>query len=255
MADSGGSDWLGLLGILGAASIASAGALYNNRQQRKLQESTNDTAINLANTAHQREVEDLRAAGLNPILSATGSGAPTPSLGTANLDNALDSFGTNARSIGDAISRQRSLSNESLKLDNASRALDNKRSAETLTSDINSARAMADRDVALAQYDHELAQDRLDALHNYKYRNYVDNPTGIHVLLPNPDYRKDVADSVKADVKESGTRYLQSWSREGREWVNTGINGASALSRRIGPAAQLLRTQPYHQRQLGGSKP
>lgn len=67
--------------VAGGATIASSALNYLSQQQ------TNDKQIELANTAHQRETKDLRAAGLNPILSVN-KGAQTPTLNAPDVDSA-----------------------------------------------------------------------------------------------------------------------------------------------------------------------
>ncbi len=72
----------GLLSKSGAAKRNEA-QIASAREQMEFQKMMSDTA-------HQREVKDLRAAGLNPILSATGgSGASTPGGAQAQIQDEL----------------------------------------------------------------------------------------------------------------------------------------------------------------------
>lgn len=117
------------MSAIAAAGIMSAGALLGQYMQAKsaqrinqanlgYQEEANRLSVDLANSAHQREVRDLRAAGLNPILSAGGSGAATPSIGAVQASNPYEGLGHTAREVSREIARlvsdQQLLSNDQM---------------------------------------------------------------------------------------------------------------------------------------------
>lgn len=62
-------------------------AQQNNEWSAKQAEKQMQFQKNLSDTAHAREVADLKAAGLNPVLSAHSNGASTPAGAMGGTDN------------------------------------------------------------------------------------------------------------------------------------------------------------------------
>lgn len=68
--------------------IGLLGAQKNNAANAQMAKHQMDFQERMSNTAHQREVADLRAAGLNPVLSGTGGhGATAPPGAMATMQN------------------------------------------------------------------------------------------------------------------------------------------------------------------------
>nr|UXQ88018.1 MAG: DNA pilot protein [Microvirus sp.] len=99
-------------GLLGQSGVRSQNAA-NAREAQK----NRDFQERMSGSSHQRSVTDLRAAGLNPILSATKGGASTPGGAQAQMQSELEPLANSARDSMQSVAQIKLMTAQADKLE------------------------------------------------------------------------------------------------------------------------------------------
>lgn len=138
-----------LAGVLSGGANLIGGYFQNQANSAQAQRQM-DFQRSMSDSAHQREVADLRAAGLNPILSAGGPGASSPAGAMADQQNLGPSVGQGIATAMAVKAQQKDFQQKDSAIANTDADTKNKEATAGLIN-MQSANAAADTKMKLWQ--------------------------------------------------------------------------------------------------------
>lgn len=177
------------LATLGSAFIGKSSVDRTNKINARMADEERAWEERMSNTAHQREVADLKSAGLNPVLSAGGQGARVTSVQPAHYE-------ASGRLLGEGVSSSamKALEASSLRQNIATARAQEKLHSANAVSSAADAQAKMYRNDVLANESRNRAYEEA---HRLKRSNWIKN-LGIDV--------KDSIDSVVGPIFGSASK-------------------------------------------------